>query len=133
MSDTIVRTPEETAVLHIIDGIYRSWVANDPDTFVADYDPDATIVGPGTFSVGREAARLRMAGAFEGPLRDSRVLDEVQQIRFPHPDTAIVVSRSAVVMAGESEPPADRWVLATWVMVRRDGRWLLTSHQNSPA
>lgn len=133
MSDTIVRTPEQTAVLNIIDGIYRSWAANDADAFVADYDPDATIVGPGNLSVGREAARLRMAGAFEGPLRDSHVLDEVQQIRFPHPDTAIVVSRSAIVMAGESEPPADRWVLATWVMVRRDGRWLLTSHQNSPA
>ncbi|MFI1917875.1 SgcJ/EcaC family oxidoreductase [Nocardia sp. NPDC020380] len=129
MSDTIVRTPEETAVLNIIDGVYRSWVANDADTFVAEYDPDATTVGPGNFTVGREAARLRMAAAFAGPLHDSHVLDEVQNIRFPNPDTAIVVSRSAVVMAGESDVPEDRWGVATWVMIRRDGRWLLTSHQ----
>ncbi len=36
-------------------------------------------------------------------------------------------------MAGETEAPADRWVLATWTLIRRDNRWLLTAYHNCPA
>ncbi|WP_405496926.1 SgcJ/EcaC family oxidoreductase [Nocardia sp. NBC_00511] len=132
MTDTAVTT-DRAAVLDVLKGIYRSWAANDAETFIADYDVDATSVLPGVYSVGREAVRARMAAGFEGPLRGSSVVDEPQQVRFPNPDTAVVVSRSSILFAGEQQPPADRWVLATWTMVRRDDRWLVVAYHNAPA
>ncbi|MFE9321056.1 SgcJ/EcaC family oxidoreductase [Nocardia sp. NPDC052278] len=132
MTDTELHTDRE-AVLDVLNNLYRAWADNDADAFVADYDPDATSILRGVFNSGRDAVRDRMAAGFDGPLRGSKTLDEPQLVRFPTPDTAIVVSRSAILMAGESEAPADRWVLATWTLIRRDNRWLLTAYHNCPA
>ncbi|MEV6099160.1 SgcJ/EcaC family oxidoreductase [Nocardia sp. NPDC051981] len=132
MTDTAVQTDRE-AVLDVLTNLYRAWAANDADAFVADYDPDATTVVRGVVNVGREAVRTSMAAGFAGPLRDSRTVDEPQSVRFPAPGTAIVVSRSAVVSAGQTEPPADGWIVATWALIQRDGRWLVTSYHNCPA
>ncbi|MFE3225500.1 SgcJ/EcaC family oxidoreductase [Nocardia sp. NPDC059228] len=132
MTDTAVPTDRE-AVLDVLTNLYRAWAANDADAFVADYDPDATTVVRGVVNVGREAVRTSMAAGFAGPLRDSHTVDEPQSVRFPAPGTAIVVSRSAVVPAGETEPPADGWIVATWALIQRDGRWLVTSYHNCPA
>jgi len=74
-----------------------------------------------------------MAAAFAGPLKGSRVRDEVQSVRRLGADAAVVVSRSAVLMAGEAEASDDRWVVATWTLTRRDGRWLLAAYHNCPA
>ncbi|WP_067813727.1 SgcJ/EcaC family oxidoreductase [Nocardia inohanensis] len=132
MSDTAVRTDRE-AVLTVLSDLYRAWTANDADAFVADYDPEATSILRGVVNNGADATRAHMAAGFAGPLRGSTTIDEPQSVRFPAPGTAVVVSRSAVVMAGETEPPADRWVLATWTLVRREGRWLITAYHNCPA
>ncbi|MGV9664430.1 SgcJ/EcaC family oxidoreductase [Nocardia niigatensis] len=139
MTDTAVH-PTETAghtdreaVLDVLKNLYRAWAANDADAFIADYDPDATSVVRGVVNVGSEAVRASMAAGFAGPLKDSHTVDEPQQVRFPVPGTAIVVSRSAVVLAGRSEPPADGWIVATWTLIHRDGRWLVTSYHNCAA
>ncbi len=74
-----------------------------------------------------------MAAGFAGPLKGSQVRDEVQSVRHLGADAAIVVSRSAVLMAGETEAPDDRGVMATWTLTRRNGRWLLAAYHNCPA
>jgi uncharacterized protein (TIGR02246 family) len=122
----------DTAVRAVLDRLYTAWAANDPDAFVADYAEDATSILTGSCRVGRQMVRDRMAAAFAGPLRGSRVIDEVQSVRFLGDEVAVVVSRSAVVMAGEAEPPADRWVLATWTLHRDGGRWLVAAYHNCP-
>ncbi|MTE15802.1 SgcJ/EcaC family oxidoreductase [Nocardia aurantiaca] len=132
MTDTAVQSDRE-AVLDVLNNLYRAWSANDADAFIADYDPDATSIVRGVVNIGREAVRASMAAGFAGPLRDSHAVDEPQLVRFPTTDTAVVVSRGAVVMAGETEPPADGWVIATWTLIRRDGRWLLTAYHNCSA
>ncbi|GAB2862549.1 hypothetical protein GCM10027176_75560 [Actinoallomurus bryophytorum] len=128
MTDT-----RDREVLAVLDGIYEAWADNDADAFVASYTEDATSILPGSYSAGRTATRDRMAAGFAGPLKGSQVRDEVQSIRHLSADAAIVVTRSAVVMAGETEPPGDRWVIATWTLTRRNGRWLLAAYHNCPA
>jgi uncharacterized protein (TIGR02246 family) len=86
---------------------------------------------PGVFDQGREAVREHMARSFAGPLRGSRGVDTPQDIRVLG-DTAIVVSRAGIQLAGETEVPADRTVTATWVLVRRDGRWMIAAYANTP-
>lgn len=120
-------------VLAVLDSVYTAWADYDADAFVASYTEDATSILPGSYSVGRTAIRDRMAAAFAGPLKGSRVRDEVQSVRHLGADAAVVVSRSAIVMAGETEVPDDRWVIATWTLARRNGKWLLTAYHNCAA
>ena len=65
-------------------------------------------------------------------LKGSSVTDEIQDIRFLGRDYAIVVSRAGILFAGEADVPAGRLVNATWVLQRRDDRWLVAAYHNSP-
>jgi uncharacterized protein (TIGR02246 family) len=124
---------DDSAVLKVLDEIYAAWADNDAEAFVASYTADATTIQPGTYRNTREMVRDGMAAGFAGPLKGSRVLDEVQSVRYLSDDAAVVISRSAVLMAGETDVPADRWVLATWVLTRQSDRWLLAAYHNCPA
>ncbi|WP_433246496.1 SgcJ/EcaC family oxidoreductase [Streptosporangium sp. CA-135522] len=126
-------TADDSAVLAVLDDVYTAWVDNDADAFVASCVADATSILPGSYRENRDMIRDRMAAAFAGPLKGSRVLDEVQNVRFLNDGAAVVVSRSAVLMAGETEAPADRWVVATWVLTKQKDKWLLAAYHNCPA
>ncbi|GGP99062.1 uncharacterized protein (TIGR02246 family) [Actinomadura coerulea] len=123
---------DETAVREVFERLYKAWGDGDADAFADFYVEDATVVMPGVFNRGREAVRGYMAAAFDGPLKGSRAVDEPQDVRV-YGDTAIVVSRAGIIMAGEQEFPPERERLATWVLSRRDGRWLVAAYANAPA
>lgn len=124
---------EDREVLAVLDNLYKAWADYDADAFVAEYTEDATSILPGSYCVGPAATRDRMAAAFAGPLKGSLPRDEVQSVRRLGADAAVVVSRSAVVMAGETEVPDDRWVIATWTLTRQNGRWMLAAYHNCAA
>jgi uncharacterized protein (TIGR02246 family) len=54
-------------------------------------------------------------------------------VRVLRTDAAIVVSRSGILMAGEDAVPAEREVLATWVLARQDGAWRIAAYAKAPA
>jgi uncharacterized protein (TIGR02246 family) len=74
-----------------------------------------------------------MAGAFAGPLKGSRGIDDPYDIRIVGTDTAIVVSKTGIILAGERDLPAERERFATWVLFKQDGRWLIAAYANAPA
>ncbi|GAA4305470.1 uncharacterized protein (TIGR02246 family) [Actinomadura luteofluorescens] len=123
---------DETAVREVFDRLYKAWGDGDADAFADLYAEDATVVMPGVFNRGREAVRDFMAAGFAGPLKGSRGVDEPEDVRV-HGDTAIVVSKAGIIMAGEQEVPPERERVATWVLSRRDGRWLVAAYANAPA
>ncbi|GAA0386759.1 SgcJ/EcaC family oxidoreductase [Microbispora corallina] len=125
-------TRTDAGVDELLRQVYAAWTDNDADAFAALYLPDATVVMPGVLHRGREAVRAYMAAAFAGPLKGSRGIDEPEDVRVIG-DTAVVVSRAGILMAGETALPADRERLATWVLVRRDGEWRIAAYANAPA
>ncbi len=127
MTDTIAQ------IQALFDEIYQAWRDNDADAFVASYLDDATVTMPGTFHQGRLAVRVAMRAAFDGPLKGSRGVDEPQDIRIIDDRTAVVVSRAGVLMPGETEVPADRIKLATWVMCKRADSWKVAAYSNTQA
>lgn len=129
MSDS--RTEDEAAIKAVLDNAYKAWEANDADAFVSDYTDDATAIMPGSFRDSRESVRESMAQAFEGPLKGSSTYNKVLSIRSLGGDGAIVLSESGILFPGETELPEDRKVNATWVLEKRDGRWLIASYHNS--
>jgi uncharacterized protein (TIGR02246 family) len=120
-------------VVGVIQAVYDAWADGDADTFAKLYTDDASVVQPGIYKKNNEVIRTTMAAGFAGPLKGSRVIDEPQSVRFLGPDAAVVITEGGVLMAGQTEVPAEREVRSTWVLARRDEQWLVVAYQNSPA
>ena len=124
---------DATAIKKILADQYGAWAAGDAAAVVADYTEDATVIMPGAYRRTRDEIRANMAESFATTLKGSTVTDEIQSIRFLGEDHAIAVSKAGILFPGETDVPADRFVYATWVLWRHDGRWLVESYHNSPA
>jgi uncharacterized protein (TIGR02246 family) len=130
MSDTC--SSDEAAVRAVLDDSYRAWAAGDAEVMVADYADDASAVMPGSLRAGREVIRASMAAAFAGPLKGTSTCNRQVSIRFLGDDVAVVLSESGILFPGQSQVPETGKVNATWVLQRRDGRWLIAAYHNSP-
>jgi len=129
---TSVLVEDDTAVRAVLDDVYAAWADNDADAFAASYAEDATAVLPGSYLKDKEAVRATMAAVFAGPLKGSSAIHEVQSIRFPGTGTAIVISKGAVLLAGQDEPAAETRSVDTWVLSGRDGTWRVEAFHNCP-
>ncbi|RSM53536.1 DUF4440 domain-containing protein [Amycolatopsis sp. WAC 01376] len=123
---------DESAVRAVLDGIYAAWAGNDADAFVAAYADDATATMPGGFLGSKQAIHTTMAAGFAGPLKGSRGVVDVRNVRFVGSDTAVVNATSATVMAGDAEPPAGQWAMDTWTLSRADGPWRVDAYHTCP-
>jgi uncharacterized protein (TIGR02246 family) len=131
MSDS--RAQDEAAIQAVLADSYEAWEAGDADGMVADYAEDATAIMTGSLRDSRDVIRRNMALGFEGPLKGSSTYNRQLGIRFVGDGAAIVISESAVLFPGETGVPDDtRKVNATWVLEKRDGRWLIAAYHNSP-
>jgi uncharacterized protein (TIGR02246 family) len=127
------RAEDEAAIQTVLVDSYKAWEAGDADGMVASYTADATAIMTGSLRDSREVIRASMAAAFDGPLKGSSTYNKRLSLRFVGRDSAIVISESAILFAGETEVPDDlRKVNATWVLEKRDGQWLIAAYHNSP-
>lgn len=129
---TTTHANDTTAIKNVLADQYRAWAAGDAAAFVADYAEDATVIMPGSYRRNKDEIRQSMAQSFATFLKDTKVTDEIQSIRFLGDDHAIAVSKAGILFPGETQVPANRFVYATWVLQRRDGNWLVESYHNSP-
>lgn len=117
----------------VLDQVYSAWAANDADAFVAPYADTATAVLPGAFLADREAIRATMASLFAGGLAGSQGVHEVQSIRVVGADgVAVVISKGAMLLAGQTEPDAASRALETWVLVRSGDIWRVHAFHSCP-
>jgi len=130
MSDT--RADDRAAIQAVLADSYKAWEAGDADGMVADYTADATAIMPGSLRDSRDVIRDNMALAFAGPLKGSSTYNKQLSLRFVGRDAAIVVNESGILFAGDTEVPDAGKVNVTWVLEKRDGRWLIAAYQNSP-
>jgi uncharacterized protein (TIGR02246 family) len=130
MSDN--RAEDVAAIQAVLTESYKAWEEGDADAMVAGYTEDATAVLPGSLRDGRDVIRDSMAAAFQGPLKGSTTANRQLGLRFAGRDAAIVVSESGILFPGDSEVPEAARVHATWVLEKRDGRWLIAAYHNSP-
>jgi uncharacterized protein (TIGR02246 family) len=128
----IIGTSDSAAIKKVLANQYVAWAAGNADDFVADYAADATVIMPGQFRRNRDEIRDSMTGSFATVLKDTAVIDEIQVIRFLSDDYAIAVSKAGILFPGETEVPADRYIFATWVLLKRGGRWIVEAYHNSP-
>ncbi|GLW73487.1 hypothetical protein Kpho02_57860 [Kitasatospora phosalacinea] len=126
------RAADLAAIQTVLAASYEAWEAGDAEAMVADYTVDATAILPGSLRDGREAVRANMARSFAGPLKSTSTWNRTLGVRFLGRDAAIVVNESGILFGGASEAPEDRKVYATWVLEKREERWLIAAYHNSP-
>jgi len=124
--------PDTSAVAAVLDEVYAAWAAGDADAFVVPYAAPATAVLPGAYLPDRAAIQAAMLDAFAGPLRGSRGMHQVQSIRFPSREVAIVISRSGIQLAGQTEVAAETRSVDTWVLSRLDRSWQVEAFHSTP-
>ena len=126
------RVEDEVAIKAMLSEMYQAWVDNDADRFVEHYTDDATAILPGSLRGSRKVIRDLMAAGFEGPLKGSSTVDKQLSLRFVGHDGAIAISEGGILFAGENTVPEERRIHATWVLEKRDGRWMVAAYHNSP-
>ena len=122
-------TEDRRAVEETIAALVRAWAAHDDRAYAALFTADATYV---TWVGTRYQGRADIGGShrvlWQKFLKGSTLADEITDIRFTGPDTAIVTSRGEVLRGR----PRKLGKVQTYVVVREpDGRWRIAAFQNT--
>lgn len=132
MNSNAAATREGRAVAAVLDEVYAAWAAGDADAFVTPYSERATAVLPGSYLRDRSAIRATMAEVFAGPLQGSTGVHQVQSIRFPAAEVAIVISKGGIQFAGQASPGPETRSVDTWLLFRQDGSWRVEAFCSCP-
>jgi len=113
----------------------RAWNAHDPAAVAAFFTADADMVmGNGPIASGQGEIQAWWASYFAKISKDRSGSFAVTSIRLLTPDVALVNVDSSTgrQAAGGADLPT-RLARGTWVMVHRDGEWLIAALRGLPA
>jgi uncharacterized protein (TIGR02246 family) len=64
-------------------------------------------------------------------LKGTRLVGEMESVRFLSPDVALMHALGGTVMRGKSRPAPERDSIQTLVAIKRNGEWRLAAFQNT--
>jgi uncharacterized protein (TIGR02246 family) len=121
--------PEEAAITKTAEAFVEAFQKGDAKAVAAFWTPDGDYVDDtGRVFKGREAIEKTFAELFAAN-KDLKVRIEVASLKFPTPDVAIEDGTTAVIGPAGSAPSSARY---TNVLVKKDGKWLLSSVREMP-
>lgn len=110
----------------------EAWANGDAVAWAATFTPDGDVVTfNGDHLHGREHITARMRHYLDTYLQGTRLLMLTEQVRHLEPDTAIIVRTGCVLWAEQTTCTDEALSVNTNVLVKRHGRWLQTSFQNT--
>ena len=120
------------ALLAGVAELERAQRAEDVDGFLALLDADAVwVTGGGRRLVGWEAIAAFTREVLPGAFAHGTVRYDVEHVRFITPDVALTgVAQEYLTAAGQPLEPREQG-LPSYIWHRREGRWLITSGQNT--
>ena len=122
---------DDLAALHaLFDTMNDAWARADAEAFGSVFTEDADyVIYTGTHYRGRAKIIDTHDALWKRFLRGTRLHGEIDSVRFPAPDVAVVVSRGTVLKRKTSKPKTDK--IQTLVAVRRTDGWRFTAFQNT--
>ncbi|MFG3532374.1 SgcJ/EcaC family oxidoreductase [Streptomyces sp. NPDC047917] len=124
-------TTEETAAVRaVIASLIDAWQRHDAQAYGARFTADATyITFVGTYYQGRADIVESHRTLFEKHLKGTRLADEVLDVRFHGPDTAVVTGRGDTYRGSR---PQRLTKIQTYTLVREgDGEWRIAAFHNT--
>ena len=123
---------DEAAVRALYQQLMDGWNQGSGDAFAAVFTEDGDLIGfDGTHFKGRQEIAPFHQRLFDKWLKGSRLVGQVKDVRFLHPDVALMHAVGGTVMRGKSEPSPERDSIQTLVATRQDGEWRLAAFQNT--
>src|SRR4051812_40899503 len=123
---------DQAAIAGVAQSVVAAWAAHDADAFAGVFTEDGTMILPGLFRKGRDDIRSFMAEAFAGPYKGTQVTGQPIDLKIINSETVLMITQGGVLAPGETEVSGEAAIRASWLVVKRDGKWLLTAYQNSP-
>ncbi|MFI9811928.1 SgcJ/EcaC family oxidoreductase [Saccharothrix variisporea] len=121
--------PDRNAVLTVLSDLVDAWRRHDADAYGELFTEDATYVTfVGTRYQGRTEIVESHRTLFEKFLKGTRLADEVVDVRFLTPDTAVVTGRGDTY---KGTPPKKLTKVQTYTLVRQDDRWRIAAFHNT--
>jgi uncharacterized protein (TIGR02246 family) len=122
----------EAAVRALYQELMDGWNQGTGDAFAAVFTEDGNLVAfDGTRFKGREEIAPFHQELFDRWMKGTRLVGEVEDVRFLSPDVALMHAVGSTVMRGKTEPSPERDSIQTLVAVRQDGEWRLAAFQNT--
>ncbi|OON82630.1 SgcJ/EcaC family oxidoreductase [Streptomyces tsukubensis] len=123
-------TDDRSAVTAVITSLIDAWRRHDADAYGAQFTEDATYVTfVGTYYRGRRDIIESHRTLFATFLKGTRLADEILDIRFYGPDTAVITGRGDSYKGGKPKKPTK---VQTYTLVReQDGRWRIAAFHNT--
>jgi uncharacterized protein (TIGR02246 family) len=123
---------DRTDIRHAVDAAYQAWGRGDAVAYAAFFTEDSDYVAfDGTHLRGRAANAELHAKLFEGVLRGTRIVGEVDDIRFLGPDVAVVHTHGAVLFPWQQTAPRARASIQTMIAVRTPEGWRFSAFHNT--
>ena len=123
---------DQAAIAAVPARMVAAWRAHDADAFAELFADDGTMILPGVYCSGREAIREFMAAGYAGPYQGTTVTGQPIAVRPLAPGAVAVLTEGGVIAAGAGELAAEDAIRASWILVKRDGEWVLAVYQNCP-
>ncbi|MFD7669172.1 SgcJ/EcaC family oxidoreductase [Streptomyces sp. NPDC059788] len=123
-------TDDRNAVLAVITSLIDAWRRHDADAYGAQFTDDATYVTfVGTYYRGRRDIVESHRTLFAKFLKGTQLADEILDVRFYGPDTAVVTGRGD---SYKGNRPKKLTKVQTYTLIREaGGRWRIAAFQNT--
>ena len=126
------QSSDEALVRSLYAQLMQGWNAGSGAAFAAPFAEDGDLVAfDGTHFKGRQAIIDFQQPLFDRWLKGTRLVGEVQSVRFLNPDIAVMHAIGGTLMRGKLKPDPARDSIQTLVAVRSEGTWQLAAFQNT--
>jgi uncharacterized protein (TIGR02246 family) len=129
---TTAPAAEQAEIAAVPARMVASWAAHDAEAFADLFTEDGTLILPGVYKKGRDEIRAFMAAGYVGPYQGTRVTGTPLDIKPLAPGAVALLTMGGVIAAGATELSDKAAIRASWILVKRDGRWQLAVYQNCP-
>jgi uncharacterized protein (TIGR02246 family) len=130
--ETTTSSADEVAVRGLYQRLMDGWNRGSGDGFAAVFTEDGDLVAfDGTHFKGRKEIAPFHQQLFDKWMKGTRLIGQVEDVRFLSPDVAVMHAVGRTVMRGKTEPSPERDSIQTLVATRQGGEWRLAAFQNT--
>ena len=132
-SQNVPKSADETAIRSLVQNCVDAWNKGSGEAFAAQFAEDSDfVVANGRHDKGRQQHVAAHQRIFDTFFKGTRLWIQVKSVRFLKPDVALIHSVSKVLKPGESDASPEPEFIQTWVVMKRNGAWLVDASQNTP-